>query len=185
MDFERMFDEYYDKIYVYIARRVANSQDAEDLTAEVFLKAFENPYNPKLAQFSTYVYTIAGNLLKNYYRSVGKRREIFSETELDDSLSDGTNILGDLLTREEYKKLKRALVKLPQRQYAVVYQRYYLGQSFKAIGAVLDVSEDGAKKLHRRALKALNNILKKDEILRPFFGTRVYTQTEGGDEQDG
>ena len=52
MEFERLFDEYYDKIYVYIARRVNDSHAAEDLTSDVFLKAFANPYNPAVICYS-------------------------------------------------------------------------------------------------------------------------------------
>jgi len=66
MDFEALFDEYYSKIYVYIARRVNNATDAEDLTSAVFFNAFVNPYNPKLSKFSTYIFIIASNALKDY-----------------------------------------------------------------------------------------------------------------------
>ena len=155
MEFERLFNEYYDKIYVYIVRRVNDSHAAEDLTSDVFLKAFANQYNPALAKFSTYIFTIAANTLKNHYRAALK----INREELDEAFPDGTDLLGDLITREEYAGLRKALAALPERQYEAVYRRYYLDRSFKEIGAALGVSEDGAKKLHRRALDSLKKIL--------------------------
>ena len=172
--FEQLYDEYYDKIYVYIFLRVNNHHDAQDLTADVFLKAFATPYNPNLAKFSTYIYTIAGNVLKNHYRASSKAKEVFAFEEYDENIQDETDILKDLISREEHEELARALATLFERQYEVVYRRYYLEQPFKEIGAALGISEDAAKKLHKRALEALKNILQKE---RPFSQTSVHKQT--------
>ena len=60
--FEQLYDEHYDKIYIYIFRRVNCRYTAEDLTADVFMKAFANPYNPQLAKFSTYIFKITSNV---------------------------------------------------------------------------------------------------------------------------
>ena len=159
MDFEKLFDEYYDKIYVYIFRRVNNSPDAEDLTADVFMKAFAHPYDPKLARFSTYIYTIAMNVLKNYYRRAAKTNVIFFPSELDGGLPSETDLLGGLITREEYAELKNVLSLLPERQYDVVYRRYYLDQSFKEISVAMGVSETNAWRIHTDAIKKLKKLL--------------------------
>ena len=156
--FEQLFDEYYDRVFVYIFFRVKNPQDAEDLTAEVFLKAFVNPHNPEIAGFSTYVYAIAANVLKNYYRSTARTRNVFSGEEPGDRFSIVKDALGDLITREEYDGLKKALAALPERQYEVVYRRYYLEQPFREIGAALGISEDNSKKIHKRALEKLKKM---------------------------
>jgi len=153
--FERLYDEYYDKIYVYLYRRVNNQHTAEDLTANVFLKAFANPYNPRLAKFSTYIYTIASNVLKNHYRAISKSNGNISYEDIDGSFSGQTDIAGDLITREEYAQLGAVLAELPERQYAVIYRRYYLEQSFKEIGEDLGVTDTYARKIHERALDAL------------------------------
>ena len=168
--FEQLFDEYYDKIFVYMIFRVKNPQDAEDLTAEVFLKAFANPYNPEIARFSTYVFTIASNILKNYYRSAVKTRDIFSSKEPDGNFPDITDMLGALITREEYAGLNKNLAALSERQYEVVYRRYYLEQPFREIGAAMNTSEDNAKKIHKRALEKLKNL--NDEVIAKDMGAQ-------------
>jgi RNA polymerase sigma-70 factor (ECF subfamily) len=159
MGFEQLFDEYYDKIFVYINRRINNTHDAEDLTAEVFEKAFESPYNPKLSKFSTYIYTIAANALKNYYRFTENRNRFADE--LDEDLPDITDILVGITQNEEYATLKKALADLTQIQYDVIYRRYYLDEPFAKIGMELDITEVNARKIHQRTLTALNDELKK------------------------
>lgn len=178
-EMERLFDEYYEKVYVYIALRVTNANDAEDLTSDVFLKAFANPYDPRLARFSTYVYTIAANTLKNHYRSAATRK-IIVLGEPDGELPDGTDLLGDLITREEYAELKAALERLPERQYTAVYRRYYLDESFKEIGAAMGITENNARQLHFEAIKKLKIFLESpNETI-----TCVYNQSEGGGEHE-
>jgi RNA polymerase sigma-70 factor (ECF subfamily) len=163
--FEQLYAEYYEKVYIYIYHRVNNRHDAEDLTAEVFLKAFASPYDPRVAKFSTYIYTIAGNTLKNHYRAVSKKIRLFSPDEPDEHISDEVDILGDLITREEYQGLRKGLAALPERQYEVLYRRYYLELPFKAIGLALGITEDAAKKVNKRALESLKKILNKERHL--------------------
>ena len=160
--FERLFDQYYDKIYVFIARRVNNQHDAEDLTSDVFFKAFANPYNPQLAKFSTYIYTIASNALKNYYRATTNRKADIG-SEPSENLADDTDLLAALLSSEASAALKDALTALPERQYQVVYRRYYLDESYREIGMALDTSEANARKIHFEAMQKLKKCLEKPE----------------------
>ncbi len=157
--FEALYDEYYDKVYVYIFYRVRSRQDAEDLTSDVFMSAFVNPYDPRLAKFSTYIFTIAGNALKNYYRKAAQSGATSIDAR-DCDIADNTDLLGECITNEEYCALKAALAALPQRQYNVVYRRYYLGEGFREIGEALGVSENNARQHHFAAIKNLGKVLR-------------------------
>jgi len=165
--FEQLYNEHYDKIYIYIYRRVNCRHTAEDLTAEVFLKAFANPYNPQLAKFSTYIFKIASNILKNYYRSVSYLSKIIDSEELSENLSDKTDILEEIITLEEYTQLKETLTTLSRQQYNVIYRRYYLDQSFKEIGEALHITDTYARKIHERALSALNKAIEHEYSEKP------------------
>jgi RNA polymerase sigma factor (sigma-70 family) len=140
----------------------------------VFLKAFAHPYDPQLAKFSTYVYSIAANALKNYYRSAALRGNIMILGEPDEDFPDETDLLGGLIALEEYNDLKTALTQLPERQYETVYRRYHLNESFKEIGTALHTSESNARKLHFEAIKKLKKILERPNET----ASRVYAQTK-------
>lgn len=156
--FELLYDEYYDKVYIYIFRRVNHQQTAEDLTADVFMNAFARPYDPKLAKFSTYIFTIASNILKNHYRSASKNSLLAGEEELGKAMLGDMDIPDALIAREASARLKLALAQLPERQYMLLFRRYYLEQSFKEIGGALSVTESYARKIHERALASLKKI---------------------------
>lgn len=160
--FEALYDEYYDKVYVYLARRVRSRQDAEDLAAEVFFKVFAKPYDPERARFSSYVFTIAANMLKNYYRDTAKCA-IPSEDTLLFEQSDGSDLLSDLITKDEYLELSRLLTTLSQRHYDVIYRRYFLDESYREIAEALEVTENNARQIHFEAVKKLRVALQQSE----------------------
>lgn len=160
--FEALYDEYYDKVYVYIARRVRNRQDAEDLAADVFYKVFTKPYDPNRARFSSYVFTIAANTLKNYYRD-SSRYAIPSEDEFLFEHSDGSDFLADLITKDEYFELSCLLANLSERHYDAIYRRYYLDESYREIAEALGITENNARQIHFEALKKLRVALQRRE----------------------
>ena len=79
---EKLVRKYYPSIYQYCLLHIYDSYEADDLTQEVFVKFFSNLHRYKeYGKIKNYLYTIAGNLVKNYYK---KKKDIPSE-ELPDS----------------------------------------------------------------------------------------------------
>src|SRR5512142_478607 len=74
--FAKLYDLYVDRIYKYIYYKSGRTDEAEDLTAQVFLKAWEAIGNYKWEgyPFSTWLYRIAHNQMIDYYRT---HRETF------------------------------------------------------------------------------------------------------------
>ncbi|RMD95040.1 MAG: sigma-70 family RNA polymerase sigma factor, partial [Calditrichaeota bacterium] len=76
--FDTLVRRYKDQLLNYVFRFVGNRSDAEDIVQETFLRVYKNKhYYKEIAKFSTWVYTIAGNLAKTELRR-RKRRKIFS-----------------------------------------------------------------------------------------------------------
>ncbi|MBN2008414.1 sigma-70 family RNA polymerase sigma factor [candidate division KSB1 bacterium] len=80
--FDLIVKRYKNQLLNYIYRFLGNSEEAEDLVQETFLRVYRNrnAYQ-KIAKFSTWIYTIAGNLAKTELRK-RKRRKFFSITDL-------------------------------------------------------------------------------------------------------
>ncbi len=69
---------YKDQLLNFVYRFVGNRSDAEDIVQETFLRVYKNKHMYKeISKFSTWVYTIAGNLAKTELRR-RKRHKIFS-----------------------------------------------------------------------------------------------------------
>lgn len=78
--FERIYYDYRDKIYEFIFYRVKNKEVAEDLTSDVFVSVYKNlhRYDENKSFITTWLYAIAYNRLKNYYKS---RKNIIYDVE--------------------------------------------------------------------------------------------------------
>ena len=70
INFEQIYQDYYNKIYLFVKKRVLQEQDAEELTADIFTAVYKNlgRYRPEISSLDTWIYVITGNRIKNYYR---------------------------------------------------------------------------------------------------------------------
>ena len=67
---EKIYLDYKDKVFRYVLGKVRNTQDAEDVTSEIFLKVQSSldSYDEEKATLSTWIYTITHNTVCTYYR---------------------------------------------------------------------------------------------------------------------
>lgn len=73
--FEILVSRYREPLAHYLYRFVADSRECEDLLQETFLRVYRNRLSyRRIARFSTWLYTIAGNLARSEYRKRKRRR---------------------------------------------------------------------------------------------------------------
>lgn len=152
---EAVYREYYPKIHRYIAGKVGNSQEAEDLVSDVFLKVCQHwdTFDESKASVSTWVYTIARNAVIDYYRTHRLH------TELPETLTDDSSMEDDLAHRETLTSLASALETLEERQRDIIILRYWKGMTLKDIAARMKLSYTYIKVLHNDALRKLQRQL--------------------------
>ncbi len=72
--FDVLVNRYKDRLYSYLLRLLSNPDQAEEIAQEAFVKAYMNADKyRKIARFSTWLYTIATNLVRNYMRNMKRR----------------------------------------------------------------------------------------------------------------
>lgn len=145
------YKEYKDKIYTYILYRVDfNSELAEDLTSEVFLKAWDHYKNfDESRSFQAWIYTIAKNHLKNYYRTC--YREVCLENVKEPSIEFKQRIEIDI----ELKRVVDVIKNMNESYREVLLMRFVDELSNKEIANILG-KEEGAIRTHiSRALNEL------------------------------
>lgn len=105
-DFTFFYKKYYPKLIYYTAKMCGDQQKAEDVTTESFLTAFEkiDKYEKDKAQFSTWLFTIARNLLLQDIKSSKKNMSI--DIEIDE---EGTT-LKDFIQEEPSENNRHDLV---------------------------------------------------------------------------
>ena len=159
--FAALYTCYLDAIYRYIYYRIGDSQDAEDLTEQVFLKAWEAlpNYRPAGYSFINWLYRIAHNIVVDYHR---RRRLINtdilrSETVQADRTQDSA--LESVILAEETTSLANAIGRLPDDYQQVIILRFIEGLGHMEIARILDKSEVACRGIQHRALAFLNKVL--------------------------
>ena len=159
------FDVYFDRIYGYVRRLVRDEHLAEDLTQDIFLhihRAF-GTYDPSRA-LRPWVFTIATNKLRDYWRSKS-HRDVQSEESLERDgmgetlVSEQASANRQLSDREMDERLRGAIDELSDGMRMTVLLRVYEELSFEAIGEIVGRSEVAVRKRYSRALEALRDAL--------------------------
>ena len=147
-DFGELYENNFDRIYAFIARRVPSRQDAEDLTAEVFHEALRTlaRFEWKGVPFAAWLLGIAGNRLADRWRRFAKQSEV-SQNDWDETGVDART--------EENLMLFQLVDELPSDQRLVICRRFIDQKSLREIAHELGRSEGAIKQLQFRALQSL------------------------------
>lgn len=164
--FDELMKRYERKIFGYLLRSVRNYEDAEELTLEVFFKAYRalGSWEPK-AKFTTWLYTIASNLSIDYHRSKARQPVYILEDEeaIETKLvaSDiSSNPEKQLEDKERGRLIRNAVDELSAKQKTVFMLARYEGMQIKEVAETLGMAE-GTVKIHlHRAIKKLQTLLR-------------------------
>jgi RNA polymerase sigma factor (sigma-70 family) len=151
--FETLYARYRGRLFRFILRAVKDRGVAEELFQEAWVRVIESRsrYAPK-ARFSTWLYTIAHNLLVDHWRKKG-----LSLVSLDgeDAVSESANPARQAEGREALARLLHALETLPAAQREAFLLHEEGGLSVAEIAAVTGAGEEAAKSRLRYAMAKL------------------------------
>jgi RNA polymerase sigma-70 factor (ECF subfamily) len=160
------------KIYNLCYRFTGRTQDAEDLTQEIFIKIFQTlrSYDSAQGSFSTWMNRVSRNHLVDHYRR-SKRDRLTSSIEdelgtLEEKPSPNIEPISQIEAREIKDKLQLALNKLsPDLREAVVLRDLH-DLDYQEIAIVLRVPEGTVKSRINRGRLELARVLKRMEGMR-------------------
>ena len=154
-DMQQVYLEYRDRVMAYIGARVRNYADAEDLCADVFEKVYRHlpEFDRSKASVGTWVFTITRNTVIDHFR-----RNRPGE-ELDENLSDDTQVDEGMLQTETLSELATALRKLPEQMRDIIVLRYYDGKPLTEIADLMGISYGAVKLRHQSALSMLKQAM--------------------------
>ncbi len=163
--FDELMKRYKHRINAYLLRSVRSYEDAEELTIEVFFKAYRalDSWQPQ-ARFSTWLYRIAHNLSIDHHRA-RSRRMTFSlddeEMAIEEPVASdlGSDPAWQLEEKDRNCLIRAAVDQLSPNQKEVFMLNRYEGMQIKEITEVLGMAE-GTVKVHlHRAMKKLQVLL--------------------------
>lgn len=169
--FDQIVRLYADRIYNYVRRMVGNPQDAEDITQEVFIRAYQglSQFDGR-ASFSTWLFRIATNLCIDHKRRQSRRvqtlpyhRDEVDEDEGDWEFADTSqpSALEQLLTKELQGVVEQAIDMLSPKLKTVLLLYDVEGLSYEQIADALGIPMGTVKS---RLFAAREQIRKQVEV---------------------
>jgi len=164
--FEELIERHQNAVIGTVAKMLGNSSDAEDIAQQVFIRLWKSaPRYQPTAKFTTFLFTIARNLVFNESRRRSRKKEYSMDEREDDfhlQTPDTQNVspAQGMLHAELQKSVDQAIAALPEKQRLAVILRRYEGMPYDEIGRVLELSIPAVKSQLFRARNTLRDSLK-------------------------
>lgn len=156
--FGRLYDCYVQPIYRYVFSRVGTAHQAEDITSQTFMSAYESlaRYRER-GQFSAWLFRIARSKINDHFRR--SRREVGLEAAGE--ILEREDALGALIRAEEMSRMRFIIGRLSDEEQELIRLRYVAELSFGEIADLLGKREDAVKKSLYRLLARLKSQLEQ------------------------
>ncbi len=157
-EFTRVYEMYLPKVYRYTRYRIADKDMAEDLTSDIFNKVLDGfqSYNPEIASFSTWIFSIARNTIIDYYRKQAKESKIRKSVESDMSLSSDSPE-EDISRAEEITRLRECIIKLKNTEQELISLKFSGGMTNREIARITGLTESNVGTILCRAIRKLRD----------------------------
>lgn len=154
--FALIYEKYFERIYLFIYKRVQDEAIAGDICQEAMLKAMFNiaKYENRGAPFSAWLYRIASNEVNLHFRKSKKMISVeIREKDVKELMSEIS--LKNKEDEDEQQKLINALNSLKPEQSEIIDLRFFMRFSFKEIAEFYNITEANAKMRVYRILERL------------------------------
>ncbi len=153
--FAELYEQNFHRVYAYVARRVHDRAEIQDLTSHVFHQALANlgKFKWRGSPFAAWLYRIASNAIADHAKRKGRE---FIDQPIPSSENSAATALEEV---ERRARTFSAVDELPEDQRRVIVMRFADEKSIREIADELGRSEGAVKQLQFRALENLRNRL--------------------------
>ncbi len=163
--FRELYRHYFPRVYAYVAYRVGRVWDAEDLTANIFMKVLEGLERFEWrgdGSFAAWLFRIAYSEVSQFYRQ--QRHEHLSLDDLPDIQSSALSPDQAVLRKEQFARLRARIATLSPRRQEIITLRFFGELRNQEIAAVLGLDERTVASHLSRALEDLQRKYNDEEI---------------------
>ncbi len=157
--FTTLYENHFDRIYRYVVIKTGNRTEAEDMTQQVFIRAYEaiGSYKSQGVPFSAWLYRIAHNQIVDHIRKESRKPTV----PLDETLPipGKSNPEHEVEVKIELEKVVHASKRLTQSQQEVISLRFGGGLSIAEVAQTMKKSEGAIKALQHSAIQAIRKNL--------------------------
>lgn len=158
---DELLGRYYKEIYAYTYRQIGEREQAMDLTQDIFVAVIRGivTFDEKKAQFRTWLYRVASNKIKDYYRSLNYKmrflqEEILPETE-DLILGQDDMQIERIFQKESIRQVMEIVTRYNAQWIDIFQKKCFEEKTFSEIAEELNISENTAKTRFYSIIKRL------------------------------
>ncbi|MFE7063325.1 RNA polymerase sigma factor [Sutcliffiella sp. NPDC057660] len=161
--FEAFVHRYHVPIHQYAERLLKDSKKAEDIVQETFIRLIKQLQMKKIPTYpKAWLYRVASNLCRDYWRSAQYRTEGTAKEEMPISVDQKASVTEIYERQETRKEVLASLNTLSDAQQQIVVLRFYQDLKLKEIAEILDIPLGTVKSNLFHALKKLKGALSKE-----------------------
>jgi RNA polymerase sigma-70 factor (ECF subfamily) len=161
--FAELYESHFNRIYRYVVVKIGNRTEAEDMTQQVFIRAYESigSYKWQGIPFSAWLFRIAHNQIVDFIRKESKKPTV----QLDESLPivGESDPQGEVELKLNIEQVVIAARQLTKAQREVISLRFAGGMSIFEVASIMGKSEGAIKALQHSAILALRKTLRAGE----------------------
>jgi RNA polymerase sigma-70 factor (ECF subfamily) len=164
--FRELYRRYFPRVYAFVAYRVRRTQDAEDVSAEVFMqvvKGLARFEDRGEGAFAAWVFRIAHNQVSQFYRKHKPETEAVSLDDLPEIQAHHLAPDSALLRKEQFARLSAIIADLPPRRRDMLLLRFFGGLRNQEIARLLNLDERTVASHLSRALDDLRRLYEPEE----------------------
>lgn len=160
VQFAAIYDQFAPKIFAYCYFRVSSREEAEDLASQVFLRAWDHlASGRRVTNVPGFLYRIASNLVVDFYRRRGNKREVsLDDPRTASDIPDAIDVPGEFDRDLTIKSVREKIHQLPDPYREVVVMKYINDLTVHEIAEVLGISENNVSVRLHRAIEKLRRL---------------------------
>lgn len=161
--FEAWYEQEMPRLYRYLCYRTRDKELAEEVTASTCEKALQklSQYNPARGEFRSWLFGIAQNEIRLYFRSLNKQPAQVSFDSLPDIRISSASPEQEYQKKETFSQILLLLATFPESEQDVIALRYGAGLTNEEIALVTGLTTNHVAVLIHRALKKLRQVVEE------------------------
>ena len=160
-DFEKVYKEYFNDVYLYIKRLSGDEHIAEEITSETFFKALKSIDSFRGdCEIRVWLCQIAKNSFYTYIKKNSKIQNV-EETELVNLPDNNNNVADEVTSKLQAFEIQKVLHEIDEPYREVFMWRVYAELSFKEIAGIFNKNENWACVTYHRARNQIKKRLEE------------------------
>jgi len=172
-EFQQVMEANKGMITAFVSKKVNNQAVSEEIVADTFIKAWQHfdTFDVSKSQITTWLHTIAGRLVIDYYRTINKQRKLeFTEMpensdylQVSGNVQDFASPASELIESKELQKaISAAMENLKPIQQQIVNLYFVKGRKYEEIAEILNIGMSNVKVTLLRAKAILQSKLQNE-----------------------